>query len=1143
MNKNIMGKNLRQSIKKSMGRYIAIVAIIALGAGLFCGLRVTKKDMIATVQRYTDKQNMFDLRIMNTYGWTEDDVFALSQKAGIADAEGSVSIDALLHFQDGEDSAYKLLSIPDQVNRISLDAGRLPLSNDECLADGLYFDETVIGKQVYISSDNDDTTRENLAYDSYTIVGLCATPMYLNMQRGSTAIGNGSLTTYFYLPKDGFAMDVYTEINLTLAGEYSVYSDEFDDAMDAMAEQLEPLAQPLADQRFVDVKTEAEQEYADGMQEYQDGMKEYRDGKKEAKEKLTEAEQEILDGEKEIADNRKLLQDGQNQVTEAEKTLTQSLSAISDSRAELAKARAEAYEQLAAGYDELFKNYKEATNGLNQVEAGLPQIEAGISQIEAGISQIDTGLSTIEIMLPIVQTGIDAAQETLDRLKELSSQPGYQEQLAEAQVKLDELIQKRDDYTAQQTQLLETRADLETQLADLKAQKSELETTKATLEAALDTIEIGFKEAENAQIQADNQFAAAQAQLDAGEAQIETGRQELQAKKLEIEEGLTALEEAEAQLEKGRAEFEAEKAKVLKELEDAQAQLDEARQQLADARQTIDKMEPADVYVLTRNTNIGYVVFESDSDIVAGVAKIFPAFFLAVAALVCITTMTRMVDEERTQIGTLKALGYSNFSIMWKYLAYSGSGAVLGCVVGVLAGSIIFPQIIWYAYCIMYNFSDRLVLTYDLSTISFILISYTSLTVLVTWYCCKQSLKEVPAELIRPKAPTAGKQIFLERLAIWHNLKFLDKVAARNIFCYRQRMAMMLLGIGGCTALLVTGFGLSDSVSDIVSFQFESVMVYDIGVTFADPLTEEQQDAFRKEFRGQADQIMFCQQGGIDLEYGDSVKNVNFLVVEKPLDGFIDLHSGGEALPTPGLNEAVISIGVANAMGIEAGDTITVRNSDLEEMALTVSGVFDNNVYNYVIITGQTMQQQWNRPTEMSSAFVVNSSQQDVHELGAGIANYDGVLSLSINQDTAEQVTSMLDALDAVVALVVICAGLLAAIVLYNLTNINIKERVREIATIKVLGFNAAETGAYVFKENLALTVMGTLLGLIGGKLLHTVVMSYVRIDMVWFNNRINWYSYILAAVLTMLAALVVDFIMYFQLEKINMAEALKSVE
>lgn len=1138
-----MRRNLRRSVRTSLGRYIAIAAIIALGAGLFCGLRVTKKDMVATVQRYTDQQNMFDLRVMNTYGWTQDDVLALREVEGIADAEGSQSVDALLHFEAGEDSAYKLLSIPERVNRISLNAGRLPQSGDEVLADGFFMDESVIGQCIYLSDANEDDTLDALTYDCYTIVGLTATPLYLNMQRGSTTIGSGALAAYLYLPPEGFDLEVYTEISLTLVGTHEVYTDEYDDAMDAMADRLELLAQPMAEQRYADVLSEAEDAYESGRVEYLEGLAEFHQGQQQANDELDKARRELIDGEKEIADNRAILLDGQSQLEAAEQTLSDSLSALADSRSALAQSRTEVYAQLAQGYNELFENYRSVLDGIKQADAGLIQIDSGITQLESGLTQLETGLNTIEIMLPILNISIEAAQSALDQIQNASDKPDFQEQLAQAQAKLDELTAKRDEYLAQKEELLATRTELETQLAQLKDQREDVIASQAQLEEAKAALDLGFKEADNAQVQAENQFAAAEAQLDAAENQIEVGQQTLASQKEELAEGLAALETAEQELLDGKAEFEKEEQRVLKELEQTQTELEEARTQLQEARSQIDEMEPSQVYVLTRNTNVGYVVFESDSDIVAGVAKIFPAFFLAVAALVCITTMTRMVDEERTQIGVLKALGYSSFSIMWKYLAYSGSSALLGCGLGVLAGSVIFPQIIWYAYCIMYNFSDQLVLTLDYSTIAFILLSYTGLTLLVTWYCCRQSLREVPAQLMRPKSPSAGKKVILEKLPIWGRLKFLDKVAIRNIFRYRQRMVMMLMGIGGCTALLVTGFGLRDSVLDITNYQFENVTVYDMSVTFSEAQTQAQQDAFRTEFRGRAEQILFVEQSGVDLEYGTGVKSVNLLSVDRPLAGFIDLHSGSEAIADPGLNQAVISVGTAKAMGISVGDTIVVRDTELREMELTVSGIFDNYVYNYVIVGAQTLRQQWGREPELSCAYVVSTQQQDVHTLGAAMAKYKNVLNVSINQDTADTVGGMMSALDAVVALVVICAGLLAGIVLYNLTNINIKERVREIATIKVLGFNAGETGSYVFKENLALTAMGIVVGLLGGKLLHAMVMSYVQIDMVTFPVQIKFLSYVLSALLTMVAALLVDFVMYFQLDRINMAEALKSVE
>ncbi len=1138
--KNMMARNLTQTIRGSLGRYLAIVAIIALGAGLFTGLRVTKVDMVATVQRYTDAQNMFDVQVMNSYGWTDADVAALAKTPGIAQAEGSISMDVLLHLGDNEDRAYKLMSLPETLNLPELTAGRMPASPDECVVDGYFFGEAVIGRTLYVSEHNKEETLDAFARDSYTIVGLVSSPLYLNMQRGSTSIGNGSITAYGYIPAEGFDQDIYTQIDLSLVGSYQVYTDSYDDAMDAMAERLEQDCIPLADRRFEEVLLQAEEEYADGQAEYLDGLQEFQNARIEALDELNKAELELLNGEQELKDNRKLLEDGLEQIAAGEKTIEESRATLTQSRLTLAATRAEIYAQLTEASNTLMANYKEALAGRQQVDAGLTQIEAGIVQLESGLEQIEQGMTLIEVMLPILEAAQEAAQSALDSALSINA---TEETIAELQANLDEIAGKVTEYTTQKEELLKTQAEVQAQYDEVLLQKEELLATQTQLANGLETIELGFLELEQAQRSADNQFAAAEAQIDAGQLQLEDGARELAARKAEAEEGLVQLEAAEAEWVEGNETFQKEKEKALKELSDAETELQEAETKLADARKTIDDMGSPSIYALTRNTNLGYVVFESDSDIVAGVAKIFPVFFLAVAALVCITTMTRMIDEERTQIGVLKALGYSGTAIMGKYLGYSGTASLLGCGLGLLLGCFLFPQVIWFAYCIMYNFSPRLSLSYDLPTFCFIFVSYMGLTALVTWDCCRRELRQVPAELIRPKAPAAGKALFFENFGFWKKMKFLNKVAVRNIFRYRQRMAMMLLGIGGCTALLVTGFGLKDSISGITAAQFDTITLYDIAATFSDPVSQQEQEAFRQELRGQADRVLFVQQGGIDIEFGGGVKNINFLAVDQELEGFIDLHRGDTSVAMPGKNQAVLSIGVCRAMGISVGDKILLRNSDLEELELTVSGIYDNHVYNYAIVSGQTLEAQWGRAPQEQSAFLLAAPNQDVHTLGAAVASYDGVLNVTVNASTAEQVGGMLDALDAVIVLIVACAGLLAGIVLYNLTNINIKERIREIATIKVLGFNAAETGSYVFKENLALTVMGTIVGLFGGKLLHTVVMSFVRIDMVWFGNNISWLSYVISAVLTLVCAVAVDAVMYFQLEKINMAEALKSVE
>ncbi len=630
--------------------------------------------------------------------------------------------------------------------------------------------------------------------------------------------------------------------------------------------------------------------------------------------------------------------------------------------------------------------------------------------------------------------------------------------------------------------------------------------------------------------------AAAEAQIEAAQSQLDTALKDLEAGEAELEKGSKDLAD-------GWAEYNSGKIEAEEELEKARIDLAEAKQKLDDARNDIDSMTDAQLFVLDRNTNVGYLALESNSDIVEGVSAVFPAFFLLIAALVCITTMTRMVEEERTQIGTLKALGYSNGSIIGKYLIYAGSAAILGCGFGAFAGSVAFPLILWKAYNIIILLTPSLVLKLNVPLCVGVVAVYTAVTLLVTWYSCRMSLREVPAELIRPKAPTKGKKIFLEYLPFWERFSFLNKVMLRNIFRYRQRLLMMLVGIGGCTALLLTGFGIRDSIVDIVSYQFEKVTLYDLDVRFSENQSKEQQDAFLEIAKPFSEYVAFFHQSGMELDFGSSTKDITFVAADRSIMHVIDFHSGENKLYMPQQGSALISIGIAEKMGIAVGDTVTLRNGDMQTLTLTIAGIYDNHVNNYIITSHESVSSQWGESAEIQMAAISVKSGADVHEAAKVVSDTDSVMSVTINEDFANQVGGMFDALDLVVVTVVVCSILLAVIVLYNLTNINITERIREIATIKVLGFNAKETALYVFKENLLLSVMGSAIGLVGGIFLLEFVMSKIQVDIVWMTARLAPISYVIAVVLTILSALLVDFVLYFRLDRINMTEALKSVE
>jgi len=618
---------------------------------------------------------------------------------------------------------------------------------------------------------------------------------------------------------------------------------------------------------------------------------------------------------------------------------------------------------------------------------------------------------------------------------------------------------------------------------------------------------------------------------------------ELNTKAAELEAGLAALEEGKQALQEGWKTYYTGAQEARKELSDGAEVLADADKQLKEAKHTLDTMAAPETFILDRNTNIGYVAVNNNSDIVAGVSRVFPVFFLLVAALVCITTMTRIVEEERTQIGTLKALGYSNIRIAGKYLFYAGSAAILGCGLGVFVGSVVFPMILWQGYGIILTLGKQIDIVFDIPLCLIVVGVYALVMLLVTWSCCRLALREVPAELIRPKAPTSGKKILLEYLSFWEKLSFLNKVTLRNIFRYRQRLIMMLIGIGGCTALLITGFGIGDSIVDIVSYQFERVTPYDMQVQFSSGLDEEQRTQFRKDLSGQILSVGFAHQSSVELDYDGTAKNVYMIAPKDPIDDYFDLHNGDRSVQFPGEGEAILSVGIAEAMGIRSGDEVVLRDSDMNMLSLKVADIFDNNVYNYIIVSPETVISQIGQEPEYQIAYVNVPDGLDPHSVGAKISNREDVLILSVSEDLANSVGSMLDAMNSIVLTVIVCAGLLAVIVLYNLTNINITERLREIATIKVLGFYEGESAAYVFKENLILSVMGACLGILGGKFLLDFVMSQIRLDMVWLPPRIQPISLLLSVAITLLMAVLVDFILYFRLEKINMAEALKSVE
>lgn len=1006
MGSSMMKTTLRE-IRQSLGRYLAIMAIVALGVGLFCGLKVTRDVMVKSAQQYFEERQLYDISLLSTVGFDTDVAKQLSRREKVLDAQGAVSTDALLLDAQGKESALKVYSLLDQQNLPVLVSGRMPQNAQECVVDAQAFGKDAVGTMLTLSENNEEDTEELFAHKQFHVVGTVNSPYYANYERGTTSLGNGTIRGFMLVLKDAFDCDYDTEIFVRLNTEgAAIYSEEYDAQIDEVESWLEDFAQQKADERYQRLKADGEEElYASRQQILSQTQKNQLE--------LEASRQQLSRAEGTIADGKAQLEIGKSQLISGKAQLQAQRQQLLQQQAQLQAQR----QQILQGLNQA-RTAKSQTAGnayLAQANAQEQQLQASLTQVEDGLRQVESGLDQLEI---------------------------------------------------------------------------------------------------------------AQSELELQEQQLQNSQTELEAAQREYDAGLLQYKEGSRQLSEG---------------------VDKANQQLDEAQDELGELEEPDVYLLGRDTNIGYASFDNDSSIVNGIANVFPIFFFLVAALVCVTTMNRMVVEQRTQIGVLKALGYSEGSIMGKYLFYSGSAAGLGCLIGFFGGSILFPYVIWQAYAIMYRMGG-ICFVFDLRLGLVSLAASMLCSMGTTYLSCRYELMSVPAQLMRPKAPKAGKRILLERITfVWNRLSFLVKVSIRNVLRYKKRFCMMVVGISGCTALLVTGFGVKDSIANIAGQQFGSVQTYGMSLLMQENYSqgewEELEDYLREEGRG----YTRASERSMDLDLADGkTKPVTVVIPEDTarFGNYWDLHTeSGEPIPFPKQGEAILTAEFARRQGIKEGDTVSLSDEDGNRLTLRIIGLSENYVYNYLYLTADSWESQNGEAPDCRSVYINTEGVADEHRLLARLMKLDAVSSVTVNQDTLDRFDSMMSSLDYIVLVIIICAGSLAFIVLYNLTNINITERIREIATIKVLGFYPMETAAYVFRENLFLTAIGGSVGLVLGKLLHWFVMEQINIDMVSFPHTVMPLSYGYSLLLTFLFAFIVNLVMFQKLDKINMAESLKSIE
>ena len=1081
-------KNMWRELSASKSRFASVFGIVLLGVMMLSGLLSVAPGMRRAGQTWYGQQNVFDIRVVSTLGLSDKDIDAISAVEGVEAVMPVKSVDCEGSYRGGNTLAVRVQQLPvyptledkATLNRLVLEEGRMPEEAGECVVQ-------VLDPGAASSIRQGDTITlagtSDIQTDTLTVVGFVKDPLYFSNETESTTAGNGALGMAIYVPDGSLTMDYYASCYIKAAGadQYDNYSDEYQEIVDTVMDRLEAISADQSAQRREDLIDAAQSQLDEARAEFE--------------EKEAEAQAQLADGQKQLDDAKAQLDQG-----EAE---------YASGLAELEAQKAALPDSMASGADQLV----DAQAQVLDFEAQLEQIK----QLVTLKSVADPMLGYAEDILQNAEAALDEAEPDDENYVEL------RDLLARAQALYDSTYQQLADY---QAQLDEGKRQMYQQglISSPNLSNKELVTEA---EAALRNMKL---EVLAGQLALNTGNAEAWTSFDAAEKQLESARAELDAGWTEYNEGAAAFAQQKAE---------------------AEAQLADARQQLNDAEEQVDDITSGEWYVLDRGSVVSMVMFEQNIDRIESIARIFPLFFFLVAALVASTTMTRMVEENRTQMGTFKALGYSDREITAKYMVYGITAGLLGCIVGMLLGFYGLPAVIWFAYSTVFDLPTFQLRIYPILAVMSVLIS-TSVVGFTTLGACRVSLREKPAALLLPRAPAAGKRIFLERIGpLWRRMSFSQKTTARNLFRYKKRFYMTVLGVAGCTALLLIGFGLQDSIVEIVSRQYGTIQKADLTISLSSDKALDLEGGLTDTLAGR-DEVeswgtFYTRTVSVsDTRDGSNELSVTLVAAEAPqkLTEYFTLESrfGGELPFTDG--SVVLSEKTAEMLGLSAGDTFWVQGTGDTRVELTLTGVAKNYLGAYLYVTQKTLDRLVTDPT-WNTVYAVTSCETDTQRetLSTILLGCNYVSSTSFTSDTAAMYDSTITCINYVVLLIIACAAALAAVVLYNLISVNIGERKKELATIKVLGFFDKEVYRYIFREIELLSVIGAVLGLLIGAPLHQFVIRTVESEQMMFIRMLEPTSFLYSVALTLLFTVVVCRMMRRQVRNISMVESMKAPE
>lgn len=1086
-------KDFYVQLKKTVNRFISLFLIVTLGVAFYTGIRSSEPDMRVSADKIYDDGNMMDIRIVSELGVTDDDVDAILNMESISQAEGAYNIDTIANCATSEFTA-RVMNYSAKINVPNMVDGNIPEKDNQCIVD------TQAAEKYNLKIGDTLTVKnENISGNEYEITGTFTLGTYLSRSKGSSNVGAGEVNGLVIIHKNQFQMDCYTDIYATVKGakELGSYSDAYKKKVSKVVQTIEDnIAVSCQQRRYEEVIKEPEDELQEAQDALDEKKKDYNDGVKalkKAQKKVKKQGKKITDAENEIADNQEKLE--------------------------------QADSEYADGYTKYLQGKKEYTSGKAKYEKGYKEYAKGLKEYKQGIEEYNKGKKKIEKNETAYLKGLKEYETAEENYKKMCSVMG-ESALSGMKAELDK----------NKTALDIAKSEIDKGKKQLSTSKKKLDKVKTKLDAAKKKLDKTKQKLDTAKAQLDETYQ----QLVRAEKEIADGYQNLSDGKQQVQEGKQKLKDAKAEIKTSR-----------KKLKKAKSKIDKAQKKINDSYEELENTGDGEWYVLDREYIQTYVEFDQDASRVGNIGKVVPIIFFLVAAMVSLTTMTRMVEEERVQIGTMKALGYGKIQIAGKYLAYGGLAAVIGSILGGIIGVKVIPYIIINAYKMLYSNLYIILLPINLEQY-FIAVAGAFISVIgATILSCHSTLKAQPAELMRPTAPKAGKRVLLERIPmLWKHISFNMKSTFRNLFRYKKRLFMTLFGISGCMSLLLVGFGVDHSVNSILTIQFDEIFHYDAVVTYDENYTEDYGTTSATELfnkSGKIENYIEINQFSRDVGYENKSLSTFIIVPEETEDigQFIDFRSriSDEQYE---LNDdgVLITEKLSKELGVAVGDEIYIKESDTEIHYVKVSAIVENYCYHYMYMTKNTYKAIYGKESKVNTAMIrMRNKRSSDSALAEQLLEDESISGVSYTAETYDRFSQMMSSMDAIVGVLIISAGLLAFVVLYNLNNINIAERHRELATLKVLGFYDAEVSGYIYRENIIITALGIVLGIVFGYFLHQYVIQVAEINLVMFGRNIGAKGYVYSIIITIIFAVLINLSMHFKLKRVDMATSLKSGE